>query len=229
MLYLDYAKQVGDRYILNFFADSVEDIDEVADGKEFITKNGTNYGVPLASSTIVITMPDKSKKTYMLGEDGNWSDIQMNPGDYYTKTEADRKFAAMETVDDMETEITELKSKPIYKHSVFIHKNTDPVNSKDEWLDFTFYSNIKTPIKKRDLCPVGSEGTWLHLAQTFGHHHTTDMTDSEGYIISIDAFNQGFIRFVKYDGTVDTFTLKLEDACTVSDAVYRMDSYSVEE
>ena len=67
MLYLDYAKQVGDRYILNFFADSVEDIDEVANGKEFITKNGTNYGVPMASSTVVVTMPDKSKKTYVLG------------------------------------------------------------------------------------------------------------------------------------------------------------------
>ena len=60
MLYLDYAKQIGNRYILNLFADSVEDINEISGGKEFITKNGTNYGVPLASSTIVITMPDRS-------------------------------------------------------------------------------------------------------------------------------------------------------------------------
>ena len=29
MLYLDYAKQIGNRYILNLFADSVEDIDEI--------------------------------------------------------------------------------------------------------------------------------------------------------------------------------------------------------
>ena len=30
MLYLDYAKQIGNRYILNLFADSVEDINEIS-------------------------------------------------------------------------------------------------------------------------------------------------------------------------------------------------------
>ncbi len=72
MLYLDYAKQMNNGYILNFFADNENDILEVADGKEFITKNGTNYGVPLASSTVVITMPDKSEKTYVLNDEGVW-------------------------------------------------------------------------------------------------------------------------------------------------------------
>ena len=62
MLYLDYAKKIGDRYILNFFADSIEDITEISNNKRFVTKNGTDYGVPLASSTIVITEPDKTKK-----------------------------------------------------------------------------------------------------------------------------------------------------------------------
>ena len=227
MLYLDYAKQVGDRYILNFFADSVEDIDEVANGKEFITKNGTNYGVPMASSTVVVTMPDKSKKTYVLGEDGSWTDTQMNPSDYYTKEEVDENFATSEAVDNIEAEVTELKSKPIYSHSVFVHKNVNPVSKKDEWIDFTFYSNSNVPVKKRDLCPQGNEGTFLLLAQSFGHHHTTDMVDSDaGYIISIDAFNQGFIRCVKYDGTIENFAIRLDDECTVSDTVYRMDAYS---
>ena len=68
MLYLDYAKKVEEGYILNFFADSEDDIEEVSGGKEFITKNGTNYGAPLPSSTVVITMPDKSRKTYILDE-----------------------------------------------------------------------------------------------------------------------------------------------------------------
>lgn len=74
MLYLDYAKKIGDRYILNFFADSIEDITEISNNKRFITKNGIDYGVPLASSTIVITMPDKTKKTYVLNEVGEWQE-----------------------------------------------------------------------------------------------------------------------------------------------------------
>lgn len=72
MLYLNYAKPVNGGYILNFFADSEDDIKQISDGKEFVTRNGTNYGAPLASSTVVITMPDKAKKAYMLGEDGEW-------------------------------------------------------------------------------------------------------------------------------------------------------------
>ena len=47
MYYLDYAKQVGDRYILNFFADSAEDLKDVPTNKPYITRNGTNYGIPL--------------------------------------------------------------------------------------------------------------------------------------------------------------------------------------
>lgn len=72
MLYLDYAKKMDNGYILNFFADSEQDIVEVSNGKSFVTKNGSDYGVPLASSTIVVTEPDKTKKTYVLSESGNW-------------------------------------------------------------------------------------------------------------------------------------------------------------
>ena len=66
MLYLDYAKPVEGGYILNFFADKVEDMESIAGGKEFITKNGTNYGVPLKGSTVVITAPDQVKRTFVL-------------------------------------------------------------------------------------------------------------------------------------------------------------------
>ncbi len=72
MIYLDYAKAVAGGYILNFFADTEEDIAEVSNGKHFITKNGIDYGVPQPSSTVVITMPDKTKKTYILNEAGEW-------------------------------------------------------------------------------------------------------------------------------------------------------------
>ena len=72
MLYLDYAKSTTNGYIMNFFADSEEDIIEISNRKRFITKNGTDYGVPQPSSTVVITMPDKTKRTYVLDESGEW-------------------------------------------------------------------------------------------------------------------------------------------------------------
>ena len=68
MLYLDYAKQVGDRYILNFFADSVEDIDEVANGKEFITKNGKIYKLEL------VTTDDDKEVVESEKELNDWND-----------------------------------------------------------------------------------------------------------------------------------------------------------
>lgn len=47
MLYLDYAKKVGDGYILNFFADSEQDLELVSNKKHFKTLNGFDYGIPL--------------------------------------------------------------------------------------------------------------------------------------------------------------------------------------
>lgn len=92
MLYLDYAKPVEGGYILNFFADKVEDMESIAGGKEFITKNGTNYGVPLKGSTVVITAPDQVKRTFVLDENGNWNEGGLNPNEFYTKEAADEKF-----------------------------------------------------------------------------------------------------------------------------------------
>lgn len=92
MLYLDYAKPVEGGYILNFFADKVEDMGSITGGKEFITKNGTNYGVPLKGSTVVITAPDKEKKTFVLDENGEWNEGGLDPNQFYTKEAADEKF-----------------------------------------------------------------------------------------------------------------------------------------
>ncbi len=92
MLYLDYAKPVDGGYILNFFADKVEDMESITGGKEFITKNGTNYGVPLKGSTVVITAPDKEKKTFVLDENGEWNEGGLDPNQFYTKEAADEKF-----------------------------------------------------------------------------------------------------------------------------------------
>lgn len=92
MLYLDYAKPVEGGYVLNFFADKVEDMESITGGKEFITKNGTNYGVPLKGSTVVITAPDKAKRTFVLDENGDWNEGGLNPNEFYTKEAADEKF-----------------------------------------------------------------------------------------------------------------------------------------
>ena len=75
MLYLDYAKPLADgKYILSFFADSVADLESISHGQKFVTKNGTDYGVPQPSSTVVITMPDKTRKTYILNKAGKWQE-----------------------------------------------------------------------------------------------------------------------------------------------------------
>lgn len=92
MLYLDYAKPVEGGYVLNFFADKVEDMGSITGGKEFITKNGTNYGAPLKGSTVVITAPDKVKRTFVLDENGEWNEGGLNPNEFYTKEAADEKF-----------------------------------------------------------------------------------------------------------------------------------------
>lgn len=92
MLYLDYAKPVEGGYILNFFADKVEDMESITGGKEFITKNGMNYGVPLKGSTVVITAPDKEKRTFVLDENGEWNEGGLDPNQFYTKEAADEKF-----------------------------------------------------------------------------------------------------------------------------------------
>lgn len=68
MYYLDYAKQVGDRYILNFFADSAEDLKDVPTDKPYITRNGTNYGIPLDTS--VVTIVEKGTKVNYVLQNG---------------------------------------------------------------------------------------------------------------------------------------------------------------
>lgn len=72
MLSLDYSKQTENGCVLVFFADSVDDIEEVSNGKEFISRNGTNYGVPAVGSVITVTSKDTRDTVYVLNNDGNW-------------------------------------------------------------------------------------------------------------------------------------------------------------
>lgn len=115
MLYLDYAKQTENGYIMNFFANSVEDLEDISEGKEFVTKNGTNYGVPAPQSVVTITNKDGEKTTYLMGEDGNWIPGVVNPTDYYTKKQADEKFADKEEVAELsQTALTSNNVKTLF-------------------------------------------------------------------------------------------------------------------
>lgn len=115
MLYLDYAKQTENGYIINFFANSVEDLEDISEGKEFVTKNGTNYGVPAPQSVVTITNKDGEKTTYLMGEDGNWIPGVVNPTDYYTKKQADEKFADKEEVAELaQTALTSNNVKTLF-------------------------------------------------------------------------------------------------------------------
>lgn len=60
MITLNYAKKVGDAYILNFFADSEEDIEKFDITKEFMF-----YGVPSAGSLITCVSKDSSTNYYV--------------------------------------------------------------------------------------------------------------------------------------------------------------------
>lgn len=70
MFYLDYAKQVDNRYILNFFADSAEDLKDVPTTTPYITRNGTNYGIPLDTS--VVTIVEKGVKVNYVLQQGKY-------------------------------------------------------------------------------------------------------------------------------------------------------------
>lgn len=93
MLYLDYAKPLADgKYILSFFTDSAADLESISHGQKFVTKNGTDYGVPQAGSTVIVTSPNSGKTTYVMDAEGVWvvtedisySAVVANPSDAAT-------------------------------------------------------------------------------------------------------------------------------------------------
>lgn len=80
------------KYILSFFADSVADLESISHGQKFVTKNGTDYGVPQAGSTVIVTSPNSGKTTYVMDAEGVWvvtedisySAVVANPSDAAT-------------------------------------------------------------------------------------------------------------------------------------------------
>lgn len=126
MLYLDYAKPFADgKYILNLFADSVADLESISHGQKFVTKNGTDYGIPQPGSTVVVTLPNSGKTTYVMDAEGIWvvaedisySAVVANPSDTATAKLEKLKVNDTTYANYTESEIKALASgKAYYKH-----------------------------------------------------------------------------------------------------------------
>ena len=131
MLYLDYAKPLADgKYILNLFADSVADLESISHGQKFVTKNGTDYGVPQLGSTVVVTLPNSGKTTYVMDEEGIWvaaedisySAVVANPSDTATakleKLKVNDTTYANWTENEIKSIASESGGGKLYKHTI---------------------------------------------------------------------------------------------------------------
>ncbi len=133
MLYLDYAKPLADgKYILSFFADSAADLESISHGQKFITKNGTDYGVPQAGSTVIVTSPNSGKTTYVMDAEGIWvvtedisySAVVANPSDVATAKLEKLKVNDTTYANWTESEIKALAGGPsFYNHLVRLITN----------------------------------------------------------------------------------------------------------
>lgn len=154
---MDYAKQTENGYIMNFFANSVEDLEDISEGKEFVTKNGTNYGVPAPQSVVTITNKNGEKTTYLMGEDGNWIPGVVNPTDYYTKKQADEKFAGKEEVKGISQNVSTLDGQV---SQIETNLNNKQAKIYKHQLTFTSESNLAS--QKGYACIYSSNNTQIN-------------------------------------------------------------------
>ena len=131
MLYLDYAKPLADgKYILSFFADSVADLESISHGQKFVTKNGTDYGVPQAGSTVIVTSPNSGKTTYVMDAEGIWvvtedisySAVVANPSDAATAKLEKLKVNDTTYANWTENEIKSIASEASSGGKLYIHQ-----------------------------------------------------------------------------------------------------------
>ena len=150
MLYLDYAKPLADgKYILSFFADSVADLESISHGQKFVTKNGTDYGVPQAGSTVIVTSPNSGKTTYVMDAEGIWvvtedisySAVVANPSDAATakleKLKVNDTTYANWTENEIKSIASESGGGKLYRHVTTGNQGTTS-------FDFITYSTQQT-------------------------------------------------------------------------------------
>lgn len=155
MLYLDYAKPLADgKYILSFFADSAADLESISHGQKFITKNGTDYGVPQAGSTVIVTSPNSGKTTYVMDADGVWvvtedisySAVVANPSDAATAKLEKLKVNNTTYANWTETEIKNIAAQAgggkLYLHKIYAGISS----STGVTIDVYLISSSSTPL-----------------------------------------------------------------------------------
>ena len=157
MLYLDYAKPLADgKYILSFFADSVADLESISHGQKFVTKNGTDYGVPQAGSTVIVTSPNSGKTTYVMDAEGIWvvtedisySAVVANPSDAATakleKLKVNDTTYANWTENEIKSIASESGGSKLYKHYIdFRLLNSDSIDEYE--IFFIVYAATSEP------------------------------------------------------------------------------------
>ena len=79
MITLNYAKKINDKYVMNFYADTEDDLQNFDASKEFLF-----YGVPAEGSVVTITSNEQDAGNYYLNGEGNFVKIPTSgdePGD----------------------------------------------------------------------------------------------------------------------------------------------------
>lgn len=172
MLYLDYAKPLADgKYILSFFADSVADLESISHGQKFVTKNGTDYGVPQAGSTVIVTSPNSGKTTYVMDAEGIWvvtedisySAVVANPSDAATakleKLKVNDTTYANWTENEIKSIASESGGGKLYLHSLVIQGggyNLFTVVYNNTNTQITTIEALKKFISKNEYANIGT-------------------------------------------------------------------------
>lgn len=229
MIYLDYAKPLAKGgYILNLFADNEKDIEQVSNGKSFIALNGTDYGVPSPSSTIIITSPDKTKKTFILTDGGEWTESLLGQN------------GAQNGNVGLPVQVINLIGEKSSDDYIYIKPYGKFGDYFDQWIftnydkekveilkdnSFKIANNMTTPEELENCivkCFENDKGLYLH---TFYDLTDNPLCDEQGILISnlqnLKNSNQWPAQTVSYvckivSGVIDTDSFKMDWHCVVN-------------
>lgn len=227
MLYLDYAKPLADgKYILSFFADSVADLESISHGQKFVTKNGTDYGVPQAGSTVIVTSPNSGKTTYVMDAEGIWvvtedisySAVVANPSDAATAKLEKLKVNDTTYANWTENEIKSIASesgKKLYFHSTTIQNGDSDYNIPI--LKFNCITTNGLSLTKNDLSNAAKSAFNLFLT---GNDETTvppKVYIAESFIVAPNYIEVSYLD--AYPGSDTFLTTRITGNYLIIDSV----------
>lgn len=130
---------------------SVADLESISHGQKFVTKNGTDYGVPQAGSTVIVTSPNSGKTTYVMDAEGIWvvtedisySAVVANPSDAATakleKLKVNDTTYANWTENEIKSIASESGGGKLYRHDMYFFYEPS------EGYRITVYTSNETP------------------------------------------------------------------------------------